>query len=77
MREEVKGARELVHAILKYRSVMESDSETLLHIPVIDTRDEDERCIDRTIQCIGHRFCCRIYIRFFIETPYLTVAQLN
>lgn len=60
MRGELKGARELVHAILKYRNVMESDIETLLHIPVIDTRDEDERRIDRTIQSIGHRFtsCC-------------------
>lgn len=56
MREEMKGARELVNAILKYRNVMESDIETLLHIPVIDTRDEDERHIDRTVQSIGHRF---------------------
>lgn len=52
----MKGARELVYAILKYREVMESDIETLLHIPVIDTRDEDERRIDRTIQTIGSRF---------------------
>lgn len=55
LREEMKGARELVNAILKYRNVMESDIETLLHIPVIDTRDEDEGRTDRTIQSIGHR----------------------
>lgn len=55
-RGELKGGRELVDAILKYRNVMESDIQTLLHIPVIDTRDEDERRIDRTIQSIGHRF---------------------
>lgn len=70
IREEMKGARELVYAILKYRNVMESDIQTLLHIPVIDTRDEDERRIDRTIQSIGHRFTSSL-ANIYILLDYL------
>ncbi|KAL0902543.1 hypothetical protein ABMA27_000386 [Loxostege sticticalis] len=54
-RSKFKGARELLAAILRYRQVMESDSETILHVPIRDTRSDDERCTDDIIQALGHR----------------------
>ncbi|XP_049885508.1 uncharacterized protein LOC126380271 [Pectinophora gossypiella] len=54
-REQLKGAKELLVAILRYRRMMESDSDTLLHIPIVDLRGEDERKTDEIIQAIAHR----------------------
>ncbi|XP_037299765.1 uncharacterized protein LOC115448554 [Manduca sexta] len=54
-RDKLKGAKELLHAILKYRRVMESDSETILNVPILDPRPEDERRIDDIIQALAHR----------------------
>ncbi|XP_028162382.1 uncharacterized protein LOC114354282 [Ostrinia furnacalis] len=54
-RAKLKGAKELLSAILRYRRVMESDSETILHVPIRDTRSDEERCTDDIIQALGHR----------------------
>ncbi|XP_047524669.1 uncharacterized protein LOC125062661 isoform X2 [Pieris napi] len=54
-REELKGGKELLYAILRYRHVIESDSKTILNIPIIDLRPEDERRTDCIIQAIAHR----------------------
>ncbi|CAK1554094.1 unnamed protein product [Leptosia nina] len=54
-REELKGGRELLYAILRYRNVIEKDSETILNIPIIDLRPEDERRTDSIIQAIAHK----------------------
>ncbi|CAG4942021.1 unnamed protein product [Colias eurytheme] len=54
-REQFKGGKELLRAILRYRQVIESDSETILNIPIMDLRPEDERRTDSIIQAIAHR----------------------
>ncbi|CAH0578105.1 unnamed protein product [Chrysodeixis includens] len=54
-RENLKGARELLKAVLRYRCIMESESQTILNIPIIDLRPEDERQIDDIIQAIAHK----------------------
>ncbi|XP_050560460.1 uncharacterized protein LOC118267734 [Spodoptera frugiperda] len=54
-REELGGAKELIRAVLRYRCIMEADSETILTVPIIDTRDEDERKIDDIIQALAHK----------------------
>ncbi|XP_075991430.1 uncharacterized protein LOC142986712 [Anticarsia gemmatalis] len=54
-REELKGARELLEAVLRYRAVMEADSETLLNVPILDPRPEAERRIDDMIQNLAHK----------------------
>ncbi|CAB3225408.1 unnamed protein product [Arctia plantaginis] len=54
-REELKGARELLEAILKYRVKMEADSDSLLNVPIIDTRTEDEQRIDEMVQNLAHQ----------------------
>ncbi|XP_013189210.1 uncharacterized protein LOC106133899 [Amyelois transitella] len=54
-RNKWRGAKELVSAILRYRRIMESDSETILNVPIIDPRAEDERDIDDIVQAIAHR----------------------
>ncbi|CAH1647675.1 unnamed protein product [Spodoptera littoralis] len=54
-REELGGAKELIRAVLRYRCIMESDSETILSVPIIDSRAEDERKIDDIIQALAHK----------------------
>ncbi|XP_059046113.1 sperm-associated antigen 17-like [Achroia grisella] len=54
-RENLKGAKELLHAILRYRHLIESDSETILNIPILDPRPEDERRTDYIVQALAHR----------------------
>nr|XP_053624457.1 uncharacterized protein LOC128683171 isoform X2 [Plodia interpunctella] len=54
-KNKLKGAKELVAAVLRYRRIMESDSETILNVPIIDPRSEDEREIDDIVQAIAHR----------------------
>ncbi|XP_021187010.3 uncharacterized protein LOC110373895 [Helicoverpa armigera] len=53
--EQLRGGRELLRAILRYRCIMEADSETILNIPIIDSRTEDERQIDDIIQALAHK----------------------
>ncbi|KAJ8718851.1 hypothetical protein PYW07_016407 [Mythimna separata] len=63
-RRELMGARELIQAVLRYRCIMEADRETILNIPVIDLRVEDERRIDDIIKVLAHKIYqelkCRI-----------------
>ncbi|OWR40610.1 hypothetical protein KGM_206139 [Danaus plexippus plexippus] len=54
-REELKGAKELLNAILRYRHVMEADSELILNVPIYDPRPEDERTTGEIVQAIAHK----------------------
>ncbi|KAM3968413.1 uncharacterized protein ACR2FA_000892 [Aphomia sociella] len=54
-RDNLKGASELLNAVLRYRQIMESDSERILNIPILDPRPEDERRIDDIIQALAHK----------------------
>ncbi|XP_072931050.1 uncharacterized protein [Epargyreus clarus] len=54
-RQKLKGAKELLKAILRYRRLMEADSDTILYVPIRDLRPEDERKIDDIIQAIANR----------------------
>ncbi|XP_045783975.1 uncharacterized protein LOC123880105 [Maniola jurtina] len=54
-REELKGAKELLNAIFRYRHLMESNSDNILHEPIHDPRPEDERKADEILQALAHR----------------------
>ncbi|CAH0401960.1 unnamed protein product [Chilo suppressalis] len=54
-RQTLKGAKELLVAILRYRRAMESDSELILHVPLRDTRSDAEKRTDDIIQALGQR----------------------
>ncbi|KAJ8737760.1 hypothetical protein PYW08_000355 [Mythimna loreyi] len=54
-RKDLKGARELTEAVLRYRCVMAADCQTLLNNPIIDMRTEEERHADETIQALAHK----------------------
>ncbi|XP_037869059.1 uncharacterized protein LOC101747134 isoform X1 [Bombyx mori] len=54
-RETLKGAKELLFAVLRYRQVLEDDRQRLLDMSVLDQRAEDERHIDDIIQALGYR----------------------
>ncbi|XP_061705412.1 uncharacterized protein LOC133516466 [Cydia pomonella] len=62
-REQFKGARELLRAVLKYRRVMESDCENILRVPVIDSRSENERHVHDLVQALGHRVYAELKAR--------------
>ncbi|XP_026758569.2 uncharacterized protein LOC113518018 [Galleria mellonella] len=66
-RDKLKGARELLNAILRYRQVMESNSETLLNIPILDPRSENERRIDDIIQALAHRIYEKLKGRLTVD----------
>ncbi|KAJ2954311.1 hypothetical protein O0L34_g2563 [Tuta absoluta] len=51
--EELRGAKELLSAILKYRRNLETESETLLHVPIVDRRTDCQRKADRAVQALG------------------------
>ncbi|XP_063373012.1 uncharacterized protein LOC134661043 [Cydia amplana] len=62
-REQFKGARELLRAVLKYRRVMEADCEKIFHVPVIDMRSESERRVHDVVQALGHRVYAELKAR--------------
>lgn len=55
-REELNGGRELLQAILRYRVRMEADSDSLLNVPIIDMRTDDEQRIDEMVQNLAHLY---------------------
>ncbi|CAG4929325.1 unnamed protein product [Parnassius apollo] len=55
MREQLKGAKELVRAVLGYCRLMESECQKILEVPIRDPRPVEERCIDEKLQDIAQR----------------------
>ncbi|KAJ0183800.1 hypothetical protein K1T71_000223 [Dendrolimus kikuchii] len=62
-RNELMGAKELLNAILRYRRIMDADCESILNVPILDPRPEDERRIDEIIQALAHRIYEDLRIR--------------
>ncbi|XP_014369677.2 uncharacterized protein LOC106719750 [Papilio machaon] len=54
-RNDMKGGKEMVKAVLKYRRMMQSESEAILQVPIRDPRTEDEKKTDEKLQEIAHR----------------------
>ncbi|XP_068619233.1 sperm-associated antigen 17-like [Battus philenor] len=54
-RNNLKGGKEIVKAVLKYRRLMQSESQTILDIPIKEPRNENEKQIDEVLQDIGKR----------------------
>ncbi|CAG9138348.1 unnamed protein product, partial [Plutella xylostella] len=54
-RASLKGARELVQAIIKYSEVMASDCHAILQNPIIDHRAHVERKTHKALQALGKR----------------------
>ncbi|KAI5633140.1 hypothetical protein NE865_14153 [Phthorimaea operculella] len=51
--EQLRGAKELLSAILIYRRSLERESETMLNVPVVDQRMDCQRKADRAVQALG------------------------
>lgn len=56
MREKLKGGKEIIKAVLRYRRLLESESQTVLSVPIKDPRTEDEKIVDVKLEDIAHRF---------------------
>ncbi|XP_013137786.1 PREDICTED: uncharacterized protein LOC106102758 [Papilio polytes] len=54
-RNNMKGGKEMVKAVLKYRRMMQEESEAILQVPIRDPRTEEEKKIDEKLQEIAHR----------------------
>ncbi|XP_013162380.1 PREDICTED: uncharacterized protein LOC106113881 [Papilio xuthus] len=54
-RNDMKGGKEMVKAVLKYRRMMQSESEAIQQVPIRDPRTEEEKKIDEKLQEIAHR----------------------
>ncbi|XP_052746703.1 uncharacterized protein LOC112047986 [Bicyclus anynana] len=55
-RNVLKGSKELLNAILRYRHLMESDhSNSILNLPIYDLRTEDGRNTNEVVQAIADR----------------------
>ncbi|CAK1588191.1 unnamed protein product [Parnassius mnemosyne] len=54
-RGKLKGAKELVGAVLRYRRLMESECQKILEVPIRDPRTAEERRADQKLQDIAHR----------------------
>lgn len=50
----------MLAAVLKYRQIMESELETILYVPIIDVRTDDEKLKHRRVQEFGHRLVSNI-----------------
>lgn len=57
----MKGGKEMVKAVLKYRRMMQEESEAILQVPIRDPRTEEEKKIDKKLQEIAHRFVNSIH----------------
>lgn len=69
-REILRGAKELISAILRYRLVLEANSETILEVPLKDIRTEDERRVDDKVQALAHRLRCISLDLIIVEVAY-------
>ncbi|XP_063634765.1 uncharacterized protein LOC134805360 [Cydia splendana] len=76
-REQFKGARELLRAVLKYRRVMESDCENILRVPVIDWRSESERRVHDVVQALGHRVYAELKAKMDAEVAKNAKADIT
>lgn len=70
MRENLKGGKEIVKAVLRYRRLLESESQTILSVPIKDPRTEDEKVADVKLQDIAHRFHWLYYIDYYVDNTW-------
>lgn len=49
------GAKELVTAVLRYRNLLEKESQTLFNVPSRDLRSANEKNNDKIVQAVAHR----------------------